>query len=66
MVAGNFLRPVGRFVQFADLFQILEADLQRLSDVFNAPEDARHWRNAKTRSKNDCNAGRAAAAGRTD
>ena len=40
VVAGNFLRPVGRFVQFADLFQILEADLQRLSDVFNAPEDA--------------------------
>ena len=39
VVAGNFLRPVGRFVQFADLFQILEADLQRLSDVFNAPED---------------------------
>ena len=39
-VAGNFLRPVGRFVQFADLFQILEADLQRLNDVFNAPEDA--------------------------
>ena len=40
VVAGNFLRPVGRFVQFADLFQILEADLQRLNDVFNAPEDA--------------------------
>ena len=39
-VAGNFLRPVGRFVQFADLFQVLEADLQRLNDVFNAPEDA--------------------------
>ena len=39
VVAGNFLRPVGRFVQFADLFQILEADLQRLNDVFNAPED---------------------------
>ena len=40
VVAGNFLRPVGRFVQFADLFQMLEADLQRLNDVFNAPEDA--------------------------
>lgn len=39
-VVGNFLRPVGRFVQFADLFQVLEADLQRLNDVFNAPEDA--------------------------
>lgn len=39
VVAGNFLRPVGRFVQFADLFQVLEADLQRLNDVFNAPED---------------------------
>ena len=39
VVAGSFLRPVGRFVQFADLLQTLDADLQRLGDVFDAPED---------------------------
>ena len=39
LVAGNFLQPIGRFVQFADLFQMLEADLQRIEDVTGAPED---------------------------
>ena len=39
IVATNFLMPIGRLVQFADQFQILEANLQRLEDVFNAPED---------------------------
>ena len=39
VVAGNFLRPIGRFVQFADLLQTLEADLQRLQDVLSEPED---------------------------
>ena len=39
VVAGNFLRPIGRFVQFADLFQTLEADLQRLADVTSVAED---------------------------
>ena len=39
MLAGSFLRPVGRFVQFSDLLETLAADLQRLDDVFNAPED---------------------------
>ena len=39
VVAGNFLQPIGRFVQFADLFQMLEADLQRIEDVTNAAED---------------------------
>ena len=39
VVAGNFLQPIGRFVQFADAFQILEADLQRIDDVLDAPED---------------------------
>ena len=39
MAAVNFLQPIGRFIQFADLFQILEADLQRLDDVFDAAED---------------------------
>lgn len=40
VLAGHFLLPIGRFVQFADLFQILEANLQRLEDVLDAPEDA--------------------------
>ena len=39
MAAANFLQPIGRFVQFADMFQILEADLQRLDDVFDAAGD---------------------------
>ena len=39
VVAGNFLQPIGRFVQFADLFQMLEADLRRIEDVTSAPED---------------------------
>ena len=39
MAAVNFMQPIGRFIQFADMFQILEADLQRLDDVFDAPED---------------------------
>ena len=39
MAAAYFLSPIGRLIQFADLFQILEADLQRLDDVFDAPED---------------------------
>ena len=39
IAAVNFLQPIGRFVQFADMFQILEADLQRLDDVFDAAED---------------------------
>ena len=40
MAAMNVLQPIGRFIQFADLFQILEADLQRLDDVFDASEDS--------------------------
>lgn len=36
-LAGSFLAPVGRFVQFADGLQILEADLQRIDDVLDAP-----------------------------
>ena len=39
VLATNFLLPIGRLVQFADLFQILEANLQRLDDVLDAPED---------------------------
>ena len=39
VVSGNFLQPIGRFVQFADSFQLLEADLQRIDDVLETPED---------------------------
>lgn len=39
MAAVAFLQPIGRFIQFADTFQMLEADLQRLDDVFDAPEE---------------------------
>ena len=39
VVAANFLQPIGRFVQFADAFQMLEADLQRIDDVLDAPGD---------------------------
>ena len=39
MAAAHFLQPIGRFIELADMFQILEADLQRLDDVFDAPED---------------------------
>ena len=39
VVTINFLMPIGRFVQFADAFQILEGDLQRIGDVLDAPED---------------------------
>lgn len=39
VLAVNFLNPIGRFAQFSDQLETLEADLQRLDDVFNAPED---------------------------
>ena len=39
VVAANFLQPIGRLVQFANALQILEADLQRIDDVLDAPED---------------------------
>ncbi len=38
-VAASFLVPIGTFVRFADTFQILEADLQRINDVMSAEED---------------------------
>ena len=38
IVAGMFLAPVGRFVEFADQLQTLEADLNRLDDIIVAPE----------------------------
>ena len=33
LLAGNFLRPVGRFVLSADAFEVLESNLQRIDDV---------------------------------
>ena len=39
VVAGLFLQPIGRLVQSADAFQILEADLQRINDIASAPVD---------------------------
>ena len=39
VVSGNFLRPLGRFVRFANSLQTLEANLSRLRDVFHEPED---------------------------
>ena len=40
VLAVNFLNPIGRFAQFSDQLETLEADLERLDDIFNAPEDA--------------------------
>ena len=39
VLAGNFLVPIGRFVSFADVLSVLEADLARVNDVLDAPED---------------------------
>ena len=38
-LTAAFLAPVGRFVRFADAFQLLETDLQRVADVSSAEED---------------------------
>lgn len=40
MLASGFLVPIGRFVQFADAFEVLEADLQRIEDIMRAPQAA--------------------------
>ena len=37
VVAGNFLRPVCRIAQFADMFQVLNAHLQRVNEILRAP-----------------------------
>ena len=39
ILAEMFLAPVGRFLEFADKRQALEADLQRLDDISRAAED---------------------------
>ncbi len=57
VLAGTFLAPIGRFVQFASAFQLLEADLQRLSDILSATEDP-----ALTAAESSQQAGRGAVA----
>ena len=39
IVAVMFLAPIGRFVEFADERQALEADMQRLDDITEASQD---------------------------
>ncbi|MCY3634702.1 MAG: NHLP family bacteriocin export ABC transporter peptidase/permease/ATPase subunit [bacterium] len=39
VLAASFLQPVGRFAKFADAFQVMESNLQRIQDVTTAPED---------------------------
>ncbi len=38
-LAAAFMAPIARFVLFADAFMMLDADLQRVQDVLDAPED---------------------------
>jgi len=66
VVAGSFLRPVGRFVQLADLLQTLDADLQRLGDVFDAPEDRALSRPPRTDGRIETFGGRLRLAGRIE
>ena len=39
VLVTTFLLPVGRFVELADVIQILHADLMRIADVMNAEDD---------------------------
>ena len=67
VVSGNFLQPIGRFVQFADSFQLLEADLQRIDDVLETPEDpALKTVNASARGRVATLSGRLRMAGRIE
>ena len=38
ILAWNFLEPVGRFVQFAELLRTLDAELARLEELLGAPD----------------------------
>ena len=38
MLAWNFLQPIGRFVQLAELLRTLDAGLARLEEVLDAPD----------------------------
>ena len=40
VVAGNFLRPVCRVAQYADMFQVLDAQMQRVNEILRAPDAA--------------------------
>ncbi len=39
LLANGFLQPIGRFARYADAFQVMESNLQRIHDVTAAPED---------------------------
>ncbi len=39
ILADNFIRPVARIGQFSDMLETLEADLTRMDDVINAPDE---------------------------
>ena len=39
ILADNFIRPIARVGQFSDLLETLEADLTRVDDVINAPNE---------------------------
>ncbi len=39
ILAVNFIRPVAGIAWFSDLLETLEADLARMDDVFNSPQD---------------------------
>ena len=41
VVAANFLRPVGRLIEYTDLLQLLHADQQRLGDIELSERDRR-------------------------
>ena len=62
IVAAMFLAPVGRFVAFADDFQALETDMQRLEDITKAPEDPELMRRSQE-SRTIANLERAVATG---
>lgn len=48
VLSGLFLQPIGRFIQFANAYQVLEADLQRIDDLLDAPEDPALSRNGES------------------
>ena len=48
VLSVNFLMPIGRFVQFADLSQVLDGHLQRLDDVFDTPAEVNLKRRTHT------------------
>lgn len=51
VVASNFLRPIGEFVMFADMFQTMEADLQRIDEIQSASSDQIAIKESHTKSQ---------------